>query len=280
MNQSEDSRSFRTSWLILYPLLALGALAMTIPFIWTLSTSLKGQEDVFAYPPKWIPNPFVWGNYADAFDVVSGRAFLNSFIFASTIVICQGIVTTMGGFAFARLKFPFRDQLFLLYLGTMMIPPQVTMIPTFIVVVRLGWIDTYQGLIVPIVAQGAFGTFMFRQFFAKLPNEMYESARLDGANPLRLYWDLTLPLSRPVMTAYGVITFLTAWNLYLWPLIVVRSSELKVVPMAIAEVSGVMSTERGVQMAAVSLSILPILILWVIGQRWFVEGIAMTGMKG
>jgi multiple sugar transport system permease protein len=280
MNPSEDSRRFRPGWLFLYPLLAIGAIAMVIPFVWTLSTSLKGQEDVFAYPPKWIPNPFVWSNYADAFDVVSGRTFLNSFIFATTIVVCQGIVTTMGGFAFARLKFPFRDQLFLLYLGTMMIPPQVTMIPTFIVVVRLGWIDTYQGLIVPIVAQGAFGTFMFRQFFAKLPNDLYESARLDGANPLRLYWDLTLPLSRPVMTAYGVITFLTAWNLYLWPLIVVRSSELKVVPMAIAEVSGVMSTERGVQMAAVSLSILPILILWVIGQRWFVEGIAMTGMKG
>ena len=161
----------------------------------------------------------------------------------------------------------------------MMIPPQVTMIPTFLVVVRLGWINTYQGLIIPIVAQGAFGTFMFRQFFSKIPNELYESARLDGASPLRLYWDLTLPLSRPVMTAYAVITFLTAWNMYLWPLIVVRSTALKVVPMAIAELASG-SQERGIQMAAVSLSILPILLLYAIGQRWFVEGIAMTGMKG
>jgi len=269
-----------TSWLVLYPLLVIGALAAVLPFVWTLSTSLKAPAQVFSYPPEWIPNPIEWSNYSKAFDTISGRTFLNSVIFAGSIVILQGLVTTMGGFAFARLRFPFRDQLFLLYLGTMMIPPQVTMIPTFIVVVRLGWIDTYQGLIVPIVAQGAFGTFMFRQFFAKIPNELYESARLDGANPLQLYWKLTLPLSRPVLTAYGVITFLTAWNMYLWPLIVIRTNEKKVVPMAIAELAAGMSQDRGVQMAAVSLSILPILALWIIGQKWFVEGIAMTGMKG
>ena len=269
-----------TSWLVLYPLLAIGALAAILPFVWTLSTSLKAPKQVFAYPPEWIPNPIEWGNYSKAFDTISGRTFLNSVIFAGSIVILQGLVTTMGGFAFARLRFPFRDQIFLLYLGTMMIPPQVTMIPTFIVVVRLGWIDTYQGLIVPIVAQGAFGTFMFRQFFLKLPNELYESARLDGANPLQLYWRLTLPLSRPVLTAYGVITFLTAWNMYLWPLIVIRTNEKKVVPMAIAELAAGFTQDRGVQMAAVTLSILPILILWVIGQKWFVEGIAMTGLKG
>lgn len=154
------------------------------------------------------------------------------------------------------------------------------MIPTFVVVVQLGWIDSYQGLILPILAQGAFGTFMFRQFFLKLPSELFEAARLDGASPWQLYWRLTLPLSRPVLTAYAVITFLTAWNLYLWPLIVVRSPQLKVVPMAIAELSGGFSQDRGVEMAAVSLSILPVLALWLVGQKWFVEGIAMTGMKG
>jgi multiple sugar transport system permease protein len=267
-------------WILLLVPLLVGALINVVPFLWTLSTSLKVPSQVFVYPPEWIPNPIAWGNYADAFARVSGRVFLNSFIFAGSIVVLQGFVTTMGGFAFARLRFPMRDQLFLLYLGTLMIPPQVTMIPTFIVVVQLGWINTYQGLIIPIVAQGAFGTFMFRQFFLKLPNDLYESARLDGANPFELYWRLTLPLSRPVLTAYGVITFLTAWNLYLWPLIVVRSTELKVVPIAIAELSGGFSQDRGVEMAAVTLSILPILALWLIGQKWFVEGIAMTGMKG
>jgi multiple sugar transport system permease protein len=277
---SDKRVRFSPSWLILYPVLLVGALIAVVPFVWTLSTSLKIPSQVFVYPPQWIPHPIEWANYSKAFNLVSGRTFLNSVIFASSIVVLQGLVTTMGGFAFARLRFPFRDQLFLLYLGTMMIPPQVTMIPTFIVVVKLGWINTYQGLVVPIIAQGAFGTFMFRQFFAKIPNELYESARLDGANPLQLYWGLTLPLSRPVMTAYGVITFLTAWNLYLWPLIVVRSNEMKVVPMAIAELAGGFSQDRGVEMAAVALSVLPILVLWIIGQRWFVEGIALTGLKG
>lgn len=266
-------------WLLLVLVLVAGALINLIPFLWTLSTSLKTASEVFAYPPKWIPRPVVWHNYVSAYHLVGGRVFLNSVIFSVSVVLLQGLVTTMGGFAFARLKFLGRDQMFLVYLGTMMIPTQVTMIPTFIVVVKLHWIDSYPGLILPIVAQGAFGTFLFRQFFLKIPDELYEAARLDGANPWQQFWRLTLPLSRPVLTAYGVITFLTAWNLYLWPLIVVRSPRLKVIPMAIAELSGGFSQDRGVTMAAVSLSILPILALWIIGQRWFVEGIAMSGMK-
>jgi ABC-type glycerol-3-phosphate transport system permease component len=267
-------------WVPLGILLLLGAAINLIPFLWMISTSLKVPTQVFAYPPVWIPHPINWGNYHTAFDQVGGRAFLNSLIFSVSIVVFQGLVTTMGGFAFARLKFPGRNAIFLVYLGTLMIPPQVTLIPTFIVVVKLHWINTYQGLIVPIIAQGAFGTFMFRQFFLKIPNDLYESARLDGANPWQLYWRLTIPLSRPVLTAYGVITFLTAWNMFLWPLIVVRSEKLQVVPMVIAEMSTGVGVDRGIVMAAVTLSILPIFVLWIVGQRWFVEGIAMTGMKG
>jgi multiple sugar transport system permease protein len=211
---------------------------------------------------------------------VNGRVFFNSAFFALTIVFFQGLFTTMGGFAFARINFPYRNLFFIVYLSTLMIPPQVTLIPTFLVVVRLGWVDSYQGLIVPILAQGAFGTFLFRQFFLRLPNEMYEAARLDGANYWQQFWRFTIPLSRPVITAYAVITFLTAWKMYLWPVIVVRSEDLKVLPMVIAELSANSSQDRGVMMAAVALSILPILILYIVAQRWFVEGIAMTGQKG
>jgi ABC-type glycerol-3-phosphate transport system permease component len=265
--------------LILLVLVA-GAAINLIPFLWALSTSLKTNAEVFVYPPTWIPNPFHWSNYVDAYHRVQGRVFLNTAIFSVSIVILQGLVTTMGGFAFARINFPYRGAIFLIYLGTMMIPPQVTLIPTYIVVVKLGWVDSYQGMILPIVAQGAFGTFLFRQFFIRLPDEMYESARLDGANYWQQFWTFTLPLSRPVMTAYGIITFLTAWKMYLWPLVVVRSPELKVLPMAIAELSGNASQDRGVMMAAVALSILPILILYMVAQRWFIEGIAMSGQKG
>ena len=265
--------------LILIALL-IGAAANLVPFLWMLSTSLKDNSQAFAYPPTWIPNPVLWHNYVDAWNRVNGRVFFNTAFFAVSIVILQGTFATMGGFAFARINFPYRSVVFLIYLGTMMIPPQVTLIPTYIVVVKLGWVNTYQGMILPIVAQGAFGTFLFRQFFMRLPEEMFEAARLDGANYWQQFWRFTLPLSRPVLVAYSIITFLTAWKMYLWPLIVVRSQELKVVPIAIAELSGNASQDRGVTMAAVALSILPILILYLAAQRWFVEGIAMSGQKG
>lgn len=265
---------------MLFTALILGALINVFPFFWMLTTSLKSNTEVFLYPPTWIPQVFEWSNYSDAWRRVNGRVFFNTAFFAGSIVVLQGLVTTMGGFAFARIKFPFRGAIFMIYLGTMMIPPQVTLIPTYIVVVKLGWVDTYQGMIVPIVSQGAFGTFLFRQFFLRLPDEMYEAARLDGANYWQQFWRLTLPLSRPVMTAYGIITFLTAWKMYLWPLIVVRSPDLKVLPMAIAELSGNAAQDRGVMMAAVALSIAPILLLYLAAQRWFVEGIAMSGQKG
>lgn len=265
---------------VLFTALVIGAAINVFPFFWMLTTSLKTNAEVFLYPPTWLPSPFQWSNYRDAWDRVNGRVFFNTAFFALAIVVLQGLVTTMGGFAFARINFPFRTPIFMIYLGTMMIPPQVTLIPTYIVVVKLDWVNTYQGMIIPIVAQGAFGTFLFRQFFLRLPDEMYEAARLDGASYWQQFWRLTLPLSRPVMTAYGVITFLTAWKMYLWPLIVVRSPELKVLPMAIAELSGNATQDRGVMMAAVALSIAPILLLYLAAQRWFVEGIAMSGQKG
>ena len=186
----------------------------------------------------------------------------------------------MGGFAFARLRFPFRDQIFLLYLGTILIPSQVTLIPSYIVIVHLGWVDTYQGIIAPVVAHGAFGTFLFRQFFLRIPDEYYEAARLDGANYWQQFWRLTLPLSRPVLSAYGILTFLNAWKLYLWPLIVIRSPQMKVLPMAIAELSGTAGEDRAVMMAAVALSILPLLVLWIVAQKWIIQGIASSGLKG
>lgn len=278
MNESPLRRqSTRT---LVYVVLIAGALISVFPFYWMITTSLKTNQEVFLYPPTWIPDPFAWSNYTEGFKRVNGRVFFNSAFFSLSIVLLQGLVTTMGGFAFARIKFPFRGPIFIIYLSTMMIPPQVTLIPTFLVVVNLGWVDSYKGLIIPIVSQGAFGTFLFRQFFLRLPDEMYEAARLDGASYWQQFWRLTLPLSRPVLTAYGIITFLTAWKMYLWPVIVVRSENLKVLTMVIAELSGNTSQERGIMMAAVALSIAPILALYIFAQRWFVEGIAMTGQKG
>jgi multiple sugar transport system permease protein len=265
---------------LLFVILVAAALVNLVPFLWMVSTSLKPLSKVFAYPPEWIPNPIKWSNYPNALHVINPRVFLNSLIVTCSIVLIQGLVTTMGGFAFARLRFPFRDQLFLLYLGTILIPSQVTLIPSYIVIVHLGWVNTYQGIIAPVVAHGAFGTFLFRQFFLRIPDEYYEAARLDGANYWQQFWRLTLPLSRPVLSAYGILTFLNAWKLYLWPLIVVRSPDMKVLPMAIAELSGTAGEERAVMMAAVALSILPLLALWIVAQKWIIQGIASSGLKG
>ena len=264
----------------IYAALIFGAFFMVMPFLYMISTSLKPQNQVFLYPPRWIPNPIVWANYPTAAVRLTLLAFLNSVFFTAIVVIGQGLITTMGGFAFARLKFPGRNVIFLGYLGTMMIPFVVTMIPTFVIVARLGWQDTYQGLIVPIMAHGAFGTFLFRQFFMTIPEEIGDAATVDGANPLDIYWRIYLPLSKPAMTAYGVITALSAWNMYLWPLIVIQSKELRPLTLVIAQFASQMNAELHILMACVTLSLLPIFILYLIGQRFFVEGVTMSGIKG
>jgi len=272
----------RIPWttILVYIALITGAIVMLYPFAYMISTSLKPPAQVYVFPPRWIPNPVMWSNYAVALDRMGFRPFFNSFFFTGAIVLGQGLVTTMGGYAFARLKFPARNVLFIAYLGTMMIPAVVVSIPTFVIVAKLGWQDTYQGLIVPILASGAFGTFLFRQFFMTIPEELGDAATVDGANALDIFWRIYLPLSKPALTAYGVITALSAWNLYLWPLIVLQSDELKPVTLIIAQFSSSMNTQLNLMMAAVAISLLPIFVLYLVGQRFFVEGIAMTGLKG
>jgi multiple sugar transport system permease protein len=270
-------------WLIAaacYAILLGLAFFMLAPFAYMLTTALKPPTQVYQYPIQWIPDPVMWSNFPVALDRLTLRAFLNSVLFTGAIVLGQGLVTTMGGFAFARLQFPFRDALFLAYLGTMMIPFQVTMIPTFLIVARLGWQDTYPGLIIPILASGAFGTFLFRQFFLTIPAELGDAAVVDGATPIDIYWRIYLPLSKPALTAYGVITALSAWNMYLWPLIVTQSPELRTLTLVIAQLSGQMTAELHIMMAAVTICLVPIMLVYIIGQRFFVQGIAMSGLKG
>jgi len=265
---------------LVYGLLALGGITMLIPFVFMLSASLKTGTQVYRFPPEWIPNPVQWNNYPEALEVLTPRAFFNTVFFTASIVLGQGLVTTMGGYAFARLHFPAREQLFLAYIGTMMIPGQVTLIPAYIIVVRLGWQDSYQGLIVPILASGAFGTFVFRQFFKQIPEDLADAARIDGANHWTIYSRIFLPLSKPALTAYGVITALAAWNMFLWPIIIIQSRELWVLTMALNILQGQLGGQLHVLMAAVSLTMLPLFILYLFGQRFFVEGVTMSGLKG
>jgi multiple sugar transport system permease protein len=275
-------RPVRIPWseALVYLALIVGAVIMLYPFFYMLSTSLKSPAQVYVFPPRWIPTPVVWNNYVVAFGRLGIRPFVNSVLFTAAVVIGQGLVTTMGGYAFARLRFPFRNALFLAYLGTLMVPFVVVSIPLFVIIARLGWQDTYQGLVLPILANGAFGTFLFRQFFLSIPDELGDAATVDGANHLDIFARIYLPLSTPAMTAYGVITALGAWNMYLWPLIVLQSDELKPVTLIIAQFSSSMNAQLNIMMAAVAIALVPMFVLYVIGQRFFVEGIAMTGLKG
>lgn len=263
-----------------YVALALGGLTMIVPFAFMVSTSLKPPTEVLAIPPAMIPSTIRWENYADALYVLRPRTFFNSILFATCVVLGQGTVATLGAYGFTRLRFPGREQLFLAYLGTMMVPGQVTMIPAYLVVVWLGWYDTYAGLIVPIMAHAAFGTFLFRQFFKQIPEELCDAARIDGANHLTIYARVVLPLSKPALTAYGVITALAAWNMFAWPLVVVRSPDLWVLTLALSMLSGQLTNDFHILMAAVTLSMLPLLLLYLFAQRYFVQGITMTGLKG
>jgi len=275
-------RSLRLNWgtLLIYVVLIFGAAVMLYPFVYMISTSLKSPAQVYVFPPRWIPAPVVWSNYVTAFGRLGLRPFLNSVVFTGAVVLGQGLVTTMGGYAFARLHFPYRNALFIAYLGTLMVPFVVVSIPLFVIVARLGWQDTYPGLILPILANGAFGTFLFRQFFLTIPEELGDAATVDGANHLDIFARIYLPLSTPALTAYGVITALSAWNLYLWPLIVLQSDDLKPVTLIIAQFSSSMNAQLNIMMAAVAIALLPMFVLYVIGQRFFVEGVAMTGLKG
>lgn len=263
-----------------YAILAVAGAAMLLPFVYMFSTALKPGFQVFLFPPVWIPSPFVWHNFIDAWNVIGVRTFINTVIFAVCVVVGQGTVTTMGGYAFARLRFPARNQLFLAYLGTMMIPAQVTMIPAYIVVVKLGMQNSYGGLILPILASGAFGTFLFRQFFMQLPDDLPDAARMDGANHWTIFWRLFLPLSKPALVAYGIITLLNAWNMFVWPLIIIQSEQLWVLTLALSILQGSLGSKINVLMAGVTLSMLPLLICYIFGQRLFVEGVAMSGIKG
>jgi multiple sugar transport system permease protein len=264
----------------IYVFLSVIGITMLVPFLWTLSTSLKEAGSVFSYPPKWIPKPFVFRNYIDAWNAVPfGRFFINSIIVSTTVTFGQLFTASLAAFAFARLEFPFRNKLFLAYLATMMIPGQVTMIPVFIVLKKLQWIDTYKALILPGIFT-AYGTFMLRQFFLNIPKDLDESAIIDGCSYFGIYWRIILPLSKPALATLGTFVFLGTWNDFMWPLIVTNSMEMKTLPVGLASFQGMYSTEWTLLMAASVIVLAPVLIVYIFNQRFFVRGIVMTGIKG
>lgn len=271
----------RRARLLLHLGLLAGSGLMLTPFLWMLSTSLKTPRDIFAYPPIWIPSPLAWGNYRDAFQALPfHRFYLNSVFVSASSTALQVGTASLAAFAFARLRFRGRDGLFLLYLATLMIPFQVTMIPNFIVISRLlDWYDTFNALIWP-TSFSAFSVFLLRQFFRGLPLEMDEAARMDGATSFRIWWQIVMPMSGPALAALSIFAFLGSWNSFLWPLVVTNSMAMRTIPVGLSAFQGQYNTQWNLLMAGSVIALLPVLLLYALGQNWFQQGITLSGMGG
>ncbi len=264
-----------------YILLCAIALLMVGPFLWMVATSLMDPQDIFRVPPRWIPDRFDLRNYRAIMEVLPlGTLLLNSFTIAVAATIGQVLSCTLAAYAFARMEFRGNTTLYFILLATMMIPAQVTMIPTFMIMKAFRLIDTLYALIIPAFFGGAFGTFLMRQFFTSIPRELEDAARMDGCGRFRILWSIYLPLSRPALVTLGLFTFMTYWNDLLGPVIYLSSTEHATLTMGLASLqAGTMVTRFDLLMAGSVLSVLPILILLIIGQQWFIRGIATTGLK-
>ena len=275
-----DPRSdrFVFSWwhLVLFPL----AFLMLIPMIWMIITSLQTLNETRHFPPILVPSSIQWQNYTEVLQRAPfARWFLNTLVVTVVVVAGNLLFCSLAGYAFARIKFFGRDVVFILVLATLMIPFQVIMIPTFIIVRKLGLIDTLGALIVPNLA-GAFGIFLLRQFFRSLPIELEEAARIDGASRLGVLFKIVLPLSGPVLATVAVITFLWTWNDFLWPLVTIYNPGNMTLQLGLTTFQGAHQTNTHLLMAANVMSVIPVLFLFFVAQRFFIRGIATSGLKG
>ena len=258
--------------------LSLLVLIMAAPFLWMAVTSLMGQLEVFV-PGRVLPERPRWSNYPEALTAQPfARYFVNSLVFATAVTAGQVVTATTAGYAFARLSFPARDRIFMLFLATMMVPSVVVLIPRFLMVDALGWIDDYRGLIATELVS-VWGIFLMRQYFRTLPCELEDAARVDGAGPVRIFVGVALPLARPAIATLALFAFIDAWKNFLWPLLVTRSMEMRVVEVGIAAFHSTYEINWPYQMAAGVVAVLPIALLFLFTQRHFVRGIQLEGIR-
>ncbi|MFA6989640.1 MAG: carbohydrate ABC transporter permease [Candidatus Gastranaerophilaceae bacterium] len=274
-------KKFDLKKIIGYTILSIGAFSMLFPFLWMLLTSLMKSGQIFSYPPVLIPKPVTVENYINVSKSIPLiKYFFNSAFVAVLTTIGQILTASMAGYAFARLKFKYREPLFLIVLITMMIPPQVNIIPLFFIMRELHWIDTYQALIVPGLF-GGFGVFLMRQWFKGLPSSLEEAAKIDGCNPFQTFFKIAFPLALPSVATLSIFTFITTWNSFMWPLIVTNSESMRTLPVGLAVFKGSFreTTEWGQLMACALVSTIPVIGVFLLGQKYFIKGIMSGGVK-
>ena len=265
-----------------FGLLTIAAILVMMPLFWMFSTSLRPTSESYQLPPQWLPTQFRIENYISPFEssVPFVQLFLNNMKITLAVTLGQLVTCSLAGYAFARLRFPGRDSLFLLLLASLMVPGQVTIIPIFLLMRSLGQIDNHLAIILPGLIS-AFGVFLMRQFFKQMPQELFDAARVDGAGHVRSFLQIALPLAGPALATLGIITFNTIWNAYFLPLIFLNSWHNFTLPQGIALLTGYMGAGNpSVVMAAVTMAILPVLFVFIAAQRWIIEALTRSGIKG
>lgn len=266
---------------LLYVVLTAGGLVIMVPFVWMISTSLKIPSQVFTWPIEWIPNPIKFSNYVEA---LTTRPFAlyygNTFLITGLSVIGQVLSSSIVGYSLARLRWRGSNVVFALIMSTLMLPEIVRMIPTFVIFSKIGWVNTFIPLILPNFFAGAFNVFLFRQFFRSLPKELDEAATVDGASLLGIYWRIILPLSKPVIGIVAINTFRYSWNDFLHPLIYLNDTKLWTITLGLRAFQQEFNIDWSLLMAASATSMIPIIVLFVVAQKYFIQGIVFTGVKG
>jgi multiple sugar transport system permease protein len=264
-----------------YILLVFIALLVLLPLIWMLSTSLKPEREWFAREIHWIPQTITLENYEILFSSPAtpiGRWFLNSVMVASVTTVLVLAVDALAAYAYARMEFPGRKWLFGLLLATLFLPGIMFLVPNFLTVHRLGLLNNYGGVIIPALA-GVFGVFFLRQFFESIPKELEEAASIDGANRFQIFYMMILPLSKPALATLGILTFLGAWNDFLWPLLILKDRQLQTLPPGISTLQGAYTSEYGLMLAGAVIVAVPVLVIYIALQRFVVQSVASTGLK-
>jgi multiple sugar transport system permease protein len=271
----------RLRGILAHVLLIPAAALFLIPFLWMISTSLKPNSQLFAYPPVWIPNPIMWENYPKSVNYVPFFTyFSNTLIIALTSVIGVVVSSSLVAYSLARIPWPGRTVLFYMTIATLMLPYQVTLIPVFLVFKNLGWVGDFRPLILPQFFGFALYIFLLRQFFMTIPQELSEAARIDGANEFRIYWSIIMPLARPALATVAVFQFIRSWTDYLGPLIYLNDQRLYTLQLGLYQYSSQYGREWGLLMAAAVLITLPVIIVFFLTQRTFVQGVTLSGIKG
>jgi multiple sugar transport system permease protein len=268
--------------LLTLAVLVFFAIIMVSPFLWLVSSSLKSQIQIFSYPPEWIPDPIRWENYTRALTYKPfATYFKNTMVIVTLNVIAVVFSASFCAYGFARLRFPGRDFWFGIVIATLFMPYVITIVPSFLIFTRLGWVDTILPLTVPLFfGGGAFNIFLLRQFFRTIPEELADAARIDGCSEFGIYWRIIMPLSKPALITVAIFAFLAAWNDLLGPLIYLRSPENFTVALGLASFSSQIDVSWDLQLAASTAMIIPVVILFFFAQRYFIRGIVMTGLKG